>query len=48
MECVYFSLCGYMDEAQESADLLGVPLFLLDGSGAVQPVNGGAMGLCPP
>ncbi|KPI29292.1 hypothetical protein OK074_6807 [Actinobacteria bacterium OK074] len=46
--CVYFSLCGYMDEAQESADLLGVPLFLLDGSGTVRPVNGGAKGLCPP
>ncbi|WP_329414954.1 hypothetical protein OG802_28335 [Streptomyces sp. NBC_00704] len=38
-ECVYFSLAGYTDDARESADRLGVPLFVLDLTGAPQPVN---------
>ena len=37
--CVYFSLAGYADEARIRADTLGVPLFVLDLTGAPQPVN---------
>ncbi|MFJ5530531.1 hypothetical protein [Streptomyces sp. NPDC093261] len=37
--CVYFSLAGYADDARAIADRLGVPLFVLDLTGAPQPVN---------
>ncbi|MFG2474727.1 hypothetical protein [Streptomyces fagopyri] len=37
--CVYFSLAGYSDDARSRADLLGVPLFVLDLTGTPQPVN---------
>ncbi|WGD39941.1 hypothetical protein [Streptomyces cathayae] len=37
--CLYFSLAGYAPDARESADRLGVPLFLLDLTGTPQPVN---------
>ncbi|MER7676707.1 hypothetical protein [Streptomyces sp. NPDC096934] len=37
--CVYFSLAGYADDARSRADLLGVPLFVLDLTGTPQPVN---------
>ncbi|MET8953139.1 hypothetical protein ACWEO4_21640 [Streptomyces sp. NPDC004393] len=37
--CVYFSLAGYADDARAVADRLGVPLFVLDLTGAPQPVN---------
>ncbi|MFJ9032385.1 hypothetical protein ACIRQP_28425 [Streptomyces sp. NPDC102274] len=39
---VYFSLAGYADDARARADVLGVPLFVLDLTGAPQPVNGPA------
>lgn len=35
----FFSLAGYVDEARDRADALGVPLFLLDPAGAPRPVN---------
>ncbi|MFF1545428.1 hypothetical protein [Streptomyces sp. NPDC058291] len=38
-ECVYFSLAGYADDARARADQLCVPLFVLDLTGAPQPVN---------
>ncbi|MDN0200695.1 hypothetical protein [Streptomyces sp. S.PNR 29] len=38
--CVYFSLAGYADDARARADALGVPLFLLELSGVLRPVNG--------
>ncbi|MEH0473683.1 hypothetical protein QA943_33495 [Streptomyces sp. B21-097] len=41
-ECVYFSLAGYADDARARADQLCVPLFVLDLSGAPQPVNASA------
>ncbi|MGW5665023.1 hypothetical protein ACWEWG_33950 [Streptomyces sp. NPDC003758] len=37
--CVCFSLAGYADAARAAADRLGVPLFVLDLTGAPQPVN---------
>ncbi|MFF3904585.1 hypothetical protein ACFYZJ_00935 [Streptomyces sp. NPDC001848] len=37
--CVCFSLAGYTDDARAAADRLGVPLFVLDLTGAPQPVN---------
>ncbi|MBT2422322.1 hypothetical protein J7F01_28430 [Streptomyces sp. ISL-22] len=37
--CVYFSLAGYAPDARTRADTLGVPLFVLDLTGAPQPVN---------
>lgn len=37
--CVYFSLAGYSDDARSRADLLGIPLFVLDLTGTPQPVN---------
>ncbi|MBT3152194.1 hypothetical protein HTV45_15100 [Streptomyces sp. CHD11] len=40
--CLYFSLTGYAEDARARADALGVPLFLLDLTGAPQPVNGPA------
>ncbi len=40
--CLHFSLAGYAEEARARADTLGVPLFLLDLTGAAQPVNGPA------
>ncbi|MFE2639828.1 hypothetical protein ACFXKF_34595 [Streptomyces scopuliridis] len=39
---VYFSLAGYADDARARADDLGLPLFVLDLTGAPQPVNGPA------
>ncbi|MFJ1748273.1 hypothetical protein ACIOJD_18795 [Streptomyces sp. NPDC088116] len=39
---VYFSLAGYADEARARADDLGLPLFVMDLTGAPQPVNGPA------
>jgi hypothetical protein len=39
---VFFSLAGYADDARARADELGVPLFVLDLTGAPQPVNGPA------
>ncbi|MFE4533441.1 hypothetical protein ACFRKB_00040 [Streptomyces scopuliridis] len=39
---VYFSLAGYTDDARARADDLGLPLFVLDLTGAPQPVNGPA------
>ncbi|MEV0777405.1 hypothetical protein [Streptomyces sp. NPDC050428] len=41
----FFSLAGYADEARERADALGVPLFVLDPTGAPRPANGPADGL---
>ncbi|MGW2045847.1 hypothetical protein ACWCPF_11765 [Streptomyces sp. NPDC001858] len=38
-DCVYFSLAGYADDARARADQLHVPLFVLDLTGAPQPVN---------
>ncbi|MFJ3231930.1 hypothetical protein [Streptomyces sp. NPDC086787] len=43
--CVYFSLAGYTDEARASADLLGIPLFVLTLTGTAHPVNGPAVHL---
>ncbi|MEU2894438.1 hypothetical protein ACWC4E_06400 [Streptomyces sp. NPDC001273] len=40
--CLYFSLTGYAEEARARADALGIPLFLLDPTGAPRPVNGPA------
>ncbi|TXS18705.1 hypothetical protein [Streptomyces sp. wa22] len=37
-----FSLAGYTDEARSRADGLAIPLFVLDLTGAPQPVNGPA------
>lgn len=39
---VCFSLAGYADEARTRADELAVPLFVMDLTGAPQPVNGPA------
>ncbi|WP_407706343.1 hypothetical protein [Streptomyces scopuliridis] len=39
---VYFSLAGYADDARARADDLRLPLFVLDLTGAPQPVNGPA------
>ncbi|MFE2236289.1 hypothetical protein ACE1OA_07540 [Streptomyces sp. JL2001] len=39
---VFFSLAGYTPEARSRADELGIPLFVLDLTGAPQPVNGPA------
>ncbi|MFE4368248.1 hypothetical protein ACFRMN_08370 [Streptomyces sp. NPDC056835] len=39
---VYFSLAGYADDARARADALRLPLFVLDLTGAPQPVNGPA------
>lgn len=39
---VYFSLAGYADDARARADDLGLPLFVMDLTGAPQPVNGPA------
>ncbi|MFI1030980.1 hypothetical protein [Streptomyces sp. NPDC020951] len=38
-DCIYFSLAGYADDARARADQLRVPLFVLDLTGAPQPVN---------
>nr|WP_234437048.1 hypothetical protein [Streptomyces sp. NBRC 110468] len=38
-DCVYFSLAGYAEDARARADLLRVPLFVLDLTGTPQPVN---------
>ncbi|MEU1400995.1 hypothetical protein ABZ471_01260 [Streptomyces sp. NPDC005728] len=38
--CVYFSLAGYAEDARARADMLGVPLFVLDLTGTPTPVNG--------
>ncbi|MGC3004933.1 hypothetical protein ACPF8X_42810, partial [Streptomyces sp. G35A] len=43
--CLYFSLSGYTEDARARADALGVPLFLLDVTGAARPVNGPAAAL---
>ncbi|MFE1862316.1 hypothetical protein [Streptomyces anandii] len=40
--CAYFSLTGYADDARACADALGIPLFVLDLTGAARPVNGSA------
>ncbi|MFD8719970.1 hypothetical protein ACFV2H_18615 [Streptomyces sp. NPDC059629] len=37
--CVYFSLAGYAEDARECAEALGIPLFVLDLTGAPQAVN---------
>ncbi|GAA1422213.1 hypothetical protein GCM10009601_23310 [Streptomyces thermospinosisporus] len=37
--CLYFSLTGYTKESHTRADTLGIPLFLLERSGTVTPVN---------
>jgi hypothetical protein len=37
--CICFSLAGYADEARARADELAVPLFVMDLTGAPQPVN---------
>ncbi|MFE1288387.1 hypothetical protein [Streptomyces sp. NPDC058751] len=37
--CVFFSLAGYAEDARARADALGVPLFVLDRTGAPRPVN---------
>lgn len=42
---VYFSLAGYAEQARARADLLGVPLFLLDPAGVPRPVNAPAVAL---
>ncbi|MFJ1968628.1 hypothetical protein ACIO93_08150 [Streptomyces sp. NPDC087903] len=39
VDCVYFSLAGYTTDARARADGLGVPLFVLDLTGAPRPVN---------
>ncbi len=39
---VFFSLTGYADEARARADELAVALFVMDPTGAPQPVNGPA------
>ncbi|WP_328405466.1 hypothetical protein OHS70_06785 [Streptomyces sp. NBC_00390] len=41
-ESVFFSLAGYADDARARADILCVPLFVLDLTGCPQPVNGPA------
>ena len=38
-DCVYFSLAGYTEEARAGADRLRVPLFVLDLTGTLHPVN---------
>jgi hypothetical protein len=38
----FFSLAGYAHDARLRADLLGVPLFVMDLTGTPQPVNGAA------
>ncbi|MGW7384956.1 hypothetical protein [Streptomyces sp. NPDC054794] len=38
-DCVYFSLAGYTADARARADLLRIPLFVLDLTGTPQPVN---------
>ncbi len=43
--CLHISLSGHTGEARAAADALGVPLFLLDLAGTVQPVNGPAAAL---
>ncbi|MEV5330808.1 hypothetical protein [Streptomyces werraensis] len=43
--CLYFSLSGYTAEARARADALGVPLFVLDPSGAARPENAPAVAL---
>ncbi|QTE01796.1 hypothetical protein [Streptomyces cyanogenus] len=42
VNCVYFSLAGYADDARARADALGIPLFVLGLSGVTRPVNGPA------
>lgn len=42
---VYFSLAGYAEDARARADLLDVPLFVLDPSGVPRPVNAPAVAL---
>jgi hypothetical protein len=42
---LYFSLAGYTDDARTRADLLRLPLFVLDPTGAARPVNTPAMTL---
>ncbi|MEU3661011.1 hypothetical protein AB0E77_14845 [Streptomyces sp. NPDC032940] len=42
---LYFSLAGYTEEARTRAGRLEVPLFLLDPSGTVRPVNAPAVAL---
>ncbi|NJP50117.1 hypothetical protein HCJ93_08535 [Streptomyces sp. SBST2-5] len=37
--CLYFSVTGYTKESHARAGTLGIPLFLLERSGAVTPVN---------
>ncbi|MFI5754931.1 hypothetical protein [Streptomyces sp. NPDC051569] len=39
---VFFALAGYADDARARADALGVPLFVMDLTGAPRPVNGPA------
>jgi hypothetical protein len=43
--CLYFSLAGYAEQARARADLLGVPLFVLDPTGVPRPVNASAVAL---
>ncbi|MFG2946982.1 hypothetical protein [Streptomyces adustus] len=40
--CAYFSLAGYAEDARGRADVLLVPLFVLDLLGTPRPVNGPA------
>ncbi|MFG2682331.1 hypothetical protein [Streptomyces sp. NPDC048392] len=42
---VYFSLAGYAEEARVRADLLDVPLFVLDPTGVPRPANAPAAAL---
>ncbi|GAA4010709.1 MULTISPECIES: hypothetical protein [Streptomyces] len=37
--CVYFSLAGFSPDARTRADVLGIPLFVLDLTGTPQAVN---------
>lgn len=38
----FFSMAGYAHDARQRADLLGVPLFVMDFTGTPQPVNDAA------
>ncbi|MFD7402011.1 hypothetical protein ACFV7R_04925 [Streptomyces sp. NPDC059866] len=38
-DCVYFSVCGYAEDARARADALGIALFVLDLTGTPRPVN---------
>ncbi|MFJ7238953.1 hypothetical protein ACIQWB_17710 [Streptomyces olivaceus] len=43
--CVYFSLAGYAADARVRADLLEVPLFVLERTGVPRPANASAVAL---